>query len=54
MQHLLTILALAVGASAGCKDCNIAKNGMWDAKCGAFYEDSSKIADWTPTLLDSS
>ena len=51
MQHLLTILALAVGASAGCKDCNIAKNGMWDAKCGAFYEDSSKIADWTPTLF---
>ena len=50
MQHLLTILALAVGASAGCKDCNIAKNGMWDAKCGAFYEESSKIADWTPTL----
>ena len=51
MQHLLTILALAVSASAGCKDCNIAKNGMWDAKCGAFYEDSSKIADWTPTLF---
>ena len=51
MQHLLTILALAVGASAGCKDCNIAKNGMWDIKCGAFYEESSKIADWTPTLF---
>ena len=50
-KHLLAILALAVGASAGCKDCNIAKNGMWDAKCGAFYEDSSKIADWTPTLF---
>ena len=51
MQHLLTILALAVGASAGCKDCNIAKNGMWDVKCGAFYEESSKIADWTPTFF---
>ena len=51
MQHLLTILALAVSASAGCKDCNIAKNGMWDVKCGAFYEESSKIADWTPTFF---
>ena len=51
MQHLLTILALAVGASAGCKDCNIARNGMWDVKCGAFYEESSKIADWTPTFF---
>ena len=50
-KHLLAILALAVGASAGCKDCNIAKNGMWDVQCGAFYEESSKIADWTPTLF---
>ena len=45
-KHLLAILALAAGASAGCKDCNIAKNGMWDVQCGAFYEESSKIADW--------
>ena len=50
-KHLLAILALAVGASAGCKECNIAKNGMWDVQCGAFYEESSKIADWTPTLF---
>ena len=50
-KHLLAILALAAGASAGCKDCNIAKNGMWDVQCGAFYEESSKIADWTPTLF---
>ena len=46
MQHFLTILALAVGASAGCKECNIAKNGMWEGKCGAFYEESSKVGDW--------
>ena len=45
-KHLLALVALAVGASAGCKECNIAKNGMWDIKCGAFYEESSKIADW--------
>ena len=50
-KHLLAILALAASASAGCKDCNIAKNGMWDVQCGAFYEESSKIADWTPTLV---
>ena len=50
MQHLLTILALAVGASAGCKDCNIAKNGMWKGNCGAYFEESSKFGDWTPTL----
>ena len=50
-KHLLAILALAASASAGCKDCSISKNGMWDVKCGAFYEESSKIADWTPTLV---
>ena len=50
-KHLLAILALAASASAGCKDCSLSKNGMWDVKCGAFYEESSKIADWTPTLV---
>ena len=50
-KHLLALVALAVGASAGCKDCNIAKNGMWKGNCGAYFEESSKFGDWTPTLF---
>ena len=49
---LRSLLFLACATPvAGCKDCNIARNGMWDAHCGAFYVESSKIADWTPTFF---
>ena len=47
----LLFLACVTPVVAGCKDCNIARNGMWDVKCGAFYEESSKIADWTLTFF---
>jgi hypothetical protein len=49
-KPLLAILALAVGASAGCKDCSLNKNGIWKGNCGAYFEESSKFGDWTPTL----
>ena len=49
-KPLLAILALAVGASAGCKDCSLNKNGIWKGNCGAYFEESSNFGDWTPTL----